>query len=104
MRRLIRSFRLRLRSLVYRRQLERDLQDELAYHLEQRNRDGKTTPSFGNATLVHEECREVWSFRHIENLWRDTLHALRVLGRTPAHTLSVVLVLGIGIGANAAIF
>lgn len=37
-------------------------------------------------------------------LWQDVRHGLRALGKTPSFTLAVALTLGLGIGANAAVF
>jgi predicted permease len=94
---MLRGLWLRIRK---RRQLDRDLRDELAHHLEMR--DGRVP--FGNATAIQEEIRDLWSFTRIENLWRDVRHAVRVLLRAPGHTTAIVLLLAIGIGSNAAIF
>ena len=37
-------------------------------------------------------------------LWQDVRHGIRALGKTPSFTLAVALTLGLGIGANAAVF
>ncbi|MGH9645497.1 MAG: ABC transporter permease [Bryobacteraceae bacterium] len=96
---MLRSLWLRIRK---RRQLERDLQDELAHHFEMRA-SGARAP-FGNATAIQEEIRDQWTFTHVENLWRDVRHAVRVLRRAPGHTTAIILLLALGIGSNAAIF
>lgn len=51
-----------------------------------------------------EDRREAWIWRWLENSRRDFRHAVRTLVRTPTFTLTAVLCLAVGIGANAAIF
>ena len=41
---------------------------------------------------------------HLDYLMQDTRHLKRALGRSPVFTLSVVLIAGLGIGANSAVF
>ena len=49
---------------------------------------------------VHEQSRSLW----LERLLEDVRYGLRVLRHSPAFTATAVLSLGIGIGANTAIF
>jgi predicted permease len=100
----MRSLRLKLRALFNRRKLDRDLQDEIAYHLEQRQAHGEARAAFGNVTLIQESTRDLWMFSWLEDLSRDVRHALRTMRHAPGHTLAIVLLLAVGIGANAAIF
>ncbi len=100
----MRAIRLKLKALFRRRQLNRDLQDELAYHLEQRQLHGETRAPFGNPTLIQEATRDVWMFRWLEELSRDVRHAFRTMRHAPGYTLAVILLLAVGIGSNAAIF
>jgi len=99
---MLREIRYRIRALFRRRQLDRDLQDELADHLARRGESGRAP--FGNITLVQEQTRDVWTFTLLEDLARDLRHALRTLRNTPAQTAAIVLLLAISIGATSAIF
>ena len=58
----------------------------------------------GNFTNLREESRSYWGFPAVESVLRDLRYALRGLVRSPGFSLSVLLTLGLGIGANAALF
>ena len=72
------SVRHRLLALLRRRRLERDLDDELAFHLAMREADyehGGAAPAaardaavrrFGNVTYLKEQCRDMWTFHPLE--------------------------------------
>jgi predicted permease len=54
--------------------------------------------------LVREFTRDQLLYRWIDGIVRDGRYALRTLVRTPVFALTVVLTLGLGIGANTAIY
>jgi predicted permease len=60
--------------------------------------------AFGNVALLEERGREVWRFDWLESLWADLRFTLYQLWKSPGYTLTAVLTLAIGIGANSAIF
>jgi putative ABC transport system permease protein len=62
---------------------------------------------FGNVTLTTEAARGVWTPRWLEatrDLMSDVRYAIRALRKNPAFSLTVVGVLTLGIGLNAAVF
>ncbi|HJU43455.1 MAG TPA: ABC transporter permease [Vicinamibacterales bacterium] len=59
---------------------------------------------FGNATRVREEIYWMNTLRPIDTIWQDLKFAMRLLQRDKGFALAAILSLGLGIGANTAIF
>ena len=59
---------------------------------------------FGSVEAIKDAYRDARGLPFLETLSRDTRHAIRGLRKTPAFTATVILTLGLGIGANTAVF
>lgn len=104
----------RLKALLFRGRAERELDEELQFHIEReaesRARAGSHTPerdarlAFGGVEQVKEEVRSARGVRALEDLLADARYALRALGRNPGFALTVIAVLGIAIGAATAVY
>jgi len=114
--RLIRLVPLRLRSLFRKGVVDRELDDELAYHLDQQTAENvrrgmdqisardAARRALGNITYHKEQARDTRGTRWAEELLGDIRFAARSLRRARVFTLAVVATLALGIGANTAMF
>jgi predicted permease len=59
---------------------------------------------FGNVALVEQKSREAWQWPALESILADLKFVLRRLRKSPGFTVTVLLTLAIGIGANTAVF
>jgi predicted permease len=113
---MLRDLSFRLRALFRRQAMERELDDELRFHLEEsvaaHMRAGHTREEaarlahieLGGVEVVKEEVRGARGVRLIDDVVADVRYGARGLHRAPAFTAAAVLTLALGIGANSAMF
>src|SRR5436309_2103666 len=107
---------LRLRSLFRGTAVEREMEEELRFHLECKVEEGMTRGleareahyralrSIGGLQQRKEEIRDMRRVRWFSDFAADLRYALRAIGHSKLFAALVVLTLGLGIGVNSAIF
>jgi predicted permease len=96
--------------------LDRDLEDEIAFHIAMREENYRATGMggqqaktaarrrFGNPSSFIEACHELWTLGLVETVALDIRCGIRTLLENPGLTAAAVATLAIGLGANTAIF
>src|SRR5262249_49248239 len=104
----MRRFLRKLRALWHRRRLDRDLEDEICFHLDMKSAEtgdrAESRRRFGNPTVLKEACREMWTFTALETWWQDLRYACRAIAKTPGFDLMAVTALALVIGADTGVF
>src|SRR6266487_1030430 len=112
----LRTFVSRLVAVVRSRKHDREMDDEIASHLEEatdeyvarglsREDAGLAAArDFGGLTQAKQIYREVRSFTWPDNVRQDVKYSFRLLLKDPGFTLTAVATLALGIGVNTAVF
>ncbi|MFN8574709.1 MAG: ABC transporter permease [Gemmatimonadaceae bacterium] len=106
----------RILNITRSNQLSRDIEREVAFHLAERTDElvARGVPreqairqaqrQFGNTTSQRERTRSADLAEWVQSVAGDLRYAVRGLWRTPVFTVAAVASLGLGVGANSAIF
>ncbi len=105
-----------IRSIARQRTLERGLDEEMRFHIDQQaetfRRAGMRPDEarrqailrFGGVEGMKERARDEIRPPLLEESLRDVRHGIRMLRRAPGFTIAALLTLALGIGASSAIF
>jgi predicted permease len=110
------DLKLRARALFSPRRVERELGDELSFHIERETRKliaaGRTEAEaratalarFGPVPLSADECRDARGTAFVDNTVRDILYALRTFQRSPLVAFTIVSTVALGLSLVAVVF
>ena len=112
----LRDLFLRVRALAAPRRVERELDEELAFHVERETQkhiaDGlspadaraRALARFGSVPLAADQCRDARGTALVDDLARDILYAFRTFRRAPLAALTIVATVGLGLGLISVVF
>ena len=103
-------------AMLRRGRMEQDMDEEISFHIEvhaselasrgvpRREALRQARLEFGGIEATKQECRDAVGVTFLETLMQDVRHGVRAMLRTPVFSLTTLVVLSLGIGANTAIF
>jgi len=112
----LRDLVLRVRALAAPRRVERELDEELAFHIERETQKhiaaglnpaaarARALARFGSVPLAADQCRDARGTALLFDLLRDILYALRTFRRAPLAALTIVATVGLGLGLVSVVF
>jgi predicted permease len=112
----LRRLKLRARAVFAPRRVERDLDEELAFHLERETHKHiangispaearrRAMARFGSVTVAADGCRDARGTAFVDSVLRDVRYACRSFRRAPLVALTIVTTVGLGLGLVAAVF
>jgi predicted permease len=112
----LRDLSMRARALFTPKRAERDLHDELSFHIERAAvklieqglppdaARARAQAKFGSTTVAADECRDERGTAFIDNTIGDLHYALRTFKRAPLAALTIVVTVAIGLGVVAVLF
>ena len=107
---------LRLRALLLRRRAERDMRDELEFHVEMQARklreaglseadaNSRARAQFGSRAHVEDQCRDARGTAFVDALARDILYAFRTFRRAPLAAITIIATIALGLGLVTIVF